>query len=101
MEIVHLSERKARVAEAENASVKSLPALVLDGAVFHRNHEAVIAVLRYTPETLSADHRPAVAAFSKGRRGFIFFASHLRHRDARPTINRLRAGRGTGSTLKA
>lgn len=37
LEIVHLGENKARVAEAEAAGVKSVPALLLDGGVFHIN----------------------------------------------------------------
>jgi len=46
VEIVHLGEHKGRVAEAERAGVKSVPALVLDGLPFHINYGAGIEVLR-------------------------------------------------------
>lgn len=46
VEIVHLGEAKARVAEAEALGVKSVPALVIDGAPFHINFGADISVLR-------------------------------------------------------
>ncbi|MBK9138947.1 MAG: thioredoxin family protein [Verrucomicrobia bacterium] len=46
VEIVHLGQHKARVAEAEKAGVKSVPALVLDGAAYHINFGAGIEVLR-------------------------------------------------------
>lgn len=46
IEIVHLGEHKGRVAEAERAGVKSVPALVLDGLPFHINYGAGIEVLR-------------------------------------------------------
>lgn len=46
VEIVHLGEQKARVAEAERAGVKSVPALVLDGAAYHINFGADLAVLK-------------------------------------------------------
>ena len=46
VEIVHLGDDKARVAEAEQAGVKSVPALVLDGQVFHINFGADIADLK-------------------------------------------------------
>ncbi len=46
IEIVHLGENKSRVNEAENAGVKSVPALVLDGAVFHINYGAAISELK-------------------------------------------------------
>ncbi|HMO52710.1 MAG TPA: thioredoxin family protein [Kiritimatiellia bacterium] len=46
VEIVHLGEQKARVAEAEASGVKSVPALVLDGAAFHINFGADLAVLK-------------------------------------------------------
>ncbi len=35
LEIVHLGEDEARINEAENAGVKSVPALILDDTVFH------------------------------------------------------------------
>lgn len=46
LEIVHLGEAKSRVAEAEAAGVKSVPALVVGGQVLHLNFGADIAVLR-------------------------------------------------------
>lgn len=46
VEIVHLGQVRARVPEAEKAGVKSVPALVLDGAAYHINFGAGIEVLR-------------------------------------------------------
>ena len=46
VEIVHLGEQADRVGEAENAGVKSVPALVLDGAAFHINHGADLSALK-------------------------------------------------------
>lgn len=46
IEVVHLGEAKARVDEAENAGVKSVPALVLDGQVYHINFGAALSDLR-------------------------------------------------------
>lgn len=46
VEIVHLGEARNRVAEAEAAGVKSVPALVIDGAPYHINFGAGIEVLR-------------------------------------------------------
>lgn len=46
LEIVHLGQEKARVGEAELAGVKSVPALVLDGAAYHINFGAPIEALR-------------------------------------------------------
>ena len=46
VEIVHLGEAKARVAEAEQAGVKSVPALVLDGQPYHINFGAGIEALK-------------------------------------------------------
>lgn len=46
VEIVHLGEHKERIAEAENAGVKSVPALVLEGRPYHINFGASIADLR-------------------------------------------------------
>ncbi len=45
VEIVHLGEQKARVAEAEAAGVKSVPALVIGGQPFHINFGAALADL--------------------------------------------------------
>ncbi|MCA9215484.1 MAG: thioredoxin family protein [Planctomycetales bacterium] len=46
VEIVHLGENGTRLGEAEAAGVKSVPALVLDGAVFHINHGADLSALK-------------------------------------------------------
>ncbi|MDP1579054.1 MAG: thioredoxin family protein [Candidatus Didemnitutus sp.] len=46
VEVVHLGEAKRRVAEAEAAGVKSVPAVVLGGTAFHINYGAGIEVLR-------------------------------------------------------
>ncbi|MFO1289918.1 MAG: thioredoxin family protein [Nitrosomonas sp.] len=46
VEIVHLGTDKSRVAEAEASGVKSVPALVMDGAAFHINFGAGIEVLK-------------------------------------------------------
>jgi glutaredoxin len=46
VEIVHLGSDKARVAEAEKLGVKSVPALALDGQVFHINFGAKLSDLK-------------------------------------------------------
>ncbi|TWU25202.1 hypothetical protein Pla52o_15000 [Novipirellula galeiformis] len=46
VEIVHLGEQGQRVGEAEQRGVQSVPALVLDGQVFHINHGADLAALK-------------------------------------------------------
>ena len=46
VESVHLGTDKARIAEAEKAGVKSVPALVIDGAAFHINFGAGIDDLK-------------------------------------------------------
>jgi len=46
VEAVHLGEQKGRIAEAEQAGVKSVPALVLDGQAFHINYGASIDDLK-------------------------------------------------------
>lgn len=46
VEIVHLGTDKSRISEAEAAGVKSVPALVMDGAAFHINFGASIADLK-------------------------------------------------------
>ena len=45
VEVVHLGDSNERLNEAESAGVKSVPALVLDGAVFHINHGADLSAL--------------------------------------------------------
>ena len=46
LEVVHLGESRARLAEAGAAGVASVPALVIDGRVLHLNHGADLAALR-------------------------------------------------------
>ena len=46
VEIVHLGQQKSRVAEAENAGVKSVPALVINGQPFHITPGADLSVLK-------------------------------------------------------
>ena len=46
VEIVHLGEAKARIADAESVGVKSVPALVIDGVPFHINFGAGIEALK-------------------------------------------------------
>lgn len=46
VEIVNLGQAKGRVAEAEKAGVKSVPALVLGDEAYHINFGAGIEVLR-------------------------------------------------------
>ncbi|MDI6747706.1 MAG: thioredoxin family protein [Rhodocyclaceae bacterium] len=46
VEIVHLGNDKSRLKEAESAGVKSVPALVMDGAAFHINFGADIEALK-------------------------------------------------------
>ena len=46
VEVVHLGDDKNRIAEAENLGVKSVPAIVLDGQVFHINFGASLSDLK-------------------------------------------------------
>lgn len=46
VEVVHLGQQKARIAEAEKAGVKSVPALVIDGQPFHINYGAALSDLK-------------------------------------------------------
>lgn len=46
VEIVHLGEDKSRIAEAENAGVKSVPALVLGSQLYHINFGAALSDLK-------------------------------------------------------
>jgi hypothetical protein len=46
IEVVHLGENKGRLAEAERAGVKSVPALVLDGQPYHINYGAALSDLK-------------------------------------------------------
>lgn len=42
---IHLGEAKHLLSQAKAAGVKSVPALVIDGQVFHINHGADLSVL--------------------------------------------------------
>ena len=46
VEVVHLGETNERLEEAESSGVKSVPALVIDGMVFHINHGADLSALK-------------------------------------------------------
>lgn len=46
VEIVHLGRQKHRLPEAEKLGVQSVPALVLDGQVFHINFGASLEALK-------------------------------------------------------
>lgn len=46
VEIVHLGKDKVRVKEAEASGVKSVPALVMGGSVFHINFGANLDTLK-------------------------------------------------------
>ena len=46
VEIVHLGEQTNRVAEAAKLGVQSVPALVMNGGVFHINHGADLSELQ-------------------------------------------------------
>ena len=46
LENVHLGKQKERLAEAEKAGVKSVPALVIDGRPFHINFGAALSDLK-------------------------------------------------------
>lgn len=46
VEIVHLGSDKSRISEAESAGVKSVPALVIEGAPFHINFGASLSDLK-------------------------------------------------------
>ncbi len=46
LEIVHLGDKPDRIIEAENAGVKSVPAIVVDGDALHINHGADLSALK-------------------------------------------------------
>ena len=46
VESVDVGQHRQRIAEAEAAGVKTLPALVMDGQVFHINHGADLSALK-------------------------------------------------------
>ena len=45
-EVVHLGTDRSRIDEAEKAGVKSVPALVIDGSVYHINFGASLDDVR-------------------------------------------------------
>jgi glutaredoxin len=46
VEVVHLGQARDRIAEAEQRGVRSVPALVIDGEVFHINFGAALSDLK-------------------------------------------------------
>jgi glutaredoxin len=46
VELVHLGEHADRIAAAEAAGVKSVPAIVINGAPFHINYGAPLSALK-------------------------------------------------------
>ena len=46
IESVHLGQHPSRIAEAESAGIESVPALLLNGQVFHINFGAALADLK-------------------------------------------------------
>jgi glutaredoxin len=46
VEVVHLGQQKTRVPEAEQAGVKSVPALLLGGQAYHINFGASLDALK-------------------------------------------------------
>jgi len=46
VEIVHLGEKRGRIAEAEAAGVKSVPAFVIAGKPYHVNFGAALSDLK-------------------------------------------------------
>ncbi|HYF15280.1 MAG TPA: thioredoxin family protein [Phycisphaerales bacterium] len=46
VEVVHLGSAEDRIAEAERAGVRSVPALVIDGAPYHVNFGAALSDLK-------------------------------------------------------
>ncbi len=45
LEVVHLGSDRTRIAQASAEGVHSVPALLIDGQVFHINHGAALAEL--------------------------------------------------------
>ena len=54
VEFIHLGQTGSRIAEADREGVRSVPALVLDGQVFHINHGADLSQLRSAANKASA-----------------------------------------------
>lgn len=46
VEVVHVGTQRERIAEAERLGVKSVPALVIDGNVFHINYGASMEAVK-------------------------------------------------------
>jgi glutaredoxin len=46
LSIVHLGTERGRLPEAERSGVKSVPALVVEGQVYHINHGADLTALK-------------------------------------------------------
>lgn len=46
VEVVHLGSEKSRIAEAEAAGIKSVPAFVIDGHPYHINFGADLSALK-------------------------------------------------------
>ncbi|HEY0844207.1 MAG TPA: thioredoxin family protein [Noviherbaspirillum sp.] len=46
VEVVHFGTQRDRIAEAERFGVKSVPALVIEGNVFHINHGASMEAVK-------------------------------------------------------
>jgi glutaredoxin len=46
VEVVHLGQSRNRIAEAESADIRSVPALVIDSQVFNINHGADLSALK-------------------------------------------------------
>ena len=55
IEIVHLGDDKSQISTAEQAGVKSVPALVLDGTVFHINFGASLDDVLGSPISPTGD----------------------------------------------
>jgi len=54
VEVIHLGQTASRITEADREGVRSVPALVLDGQVFHINHGADLAQVRAAAAGTSA-----------------------------------------------
>lgn len=52
LEIVHLVTAKNRIAEAEEAGVRSVPAFVINGEVLHINFGTSIEELKESPSSI-------------------------------------------------
>jgi len=66
VEIVHLGKQKDRIDEAVKAGVESVPALVIDGNVFHINFGASINNVRLAMGPSEKDQEEVVAGMRAG-----------------------------------